>query len=737
MQFLKRMIAMVLALSLCIGMVPATAYAQQNRASTSMNNDMDIKGNNGFGTLLSKKMQQHQRSEAEGAYIEGYGVSDLTVSGNTATVEYCALEDAVLTVAIYSEDGLQLITSATAEVSAEDTVAEVTLEGALPEYFMASAFLMDGYDFSPLCAEYATSLYTREMQELLNSTVDDYPAERVLNLDEKKDTNFAVYAENVKIIDSAAGVNVVADADDASHTYVIRNADEQITSLAVGDVVSYNYADNEYLIVKIASICVDGSTVTITGGDVEMEEVFTHVKIEMDSKDAEIIVDDSTAAPGVKFEGFEDTPQTFAWEGGGKMDETLNFSLGEVETNNGIKASGSLSLKVGSEVDFYIAWSRQHFKFKVDLTLTLKGELEAKKTGVLDEAKIPLGYFGLMYMGVVIDFTPELVLALSGKVTVEAAVSATYGVQYETDTGLIKIENKPVWDIMKLEAEVTLFFGIDLSPEVTVIDDNVASIELGATAGLVITAKAGLGISGIPEKKAPESHHLCDLCVSFEMKLQLEIKGEAKLLNCDRLSVSLELGLWEKPLGFMYYSIDNNEFGLGTCPNEEYRLTINTVNTRGVPKAAGISTQDGKPLGVTNDNGTLVIYVPAGTYKLKAELMELEAKDTIRVTGATKLKLVLSDRTSSGTGGSRPGSGIGGVLGDVNSEDYVDRGRVTATGKCGESAYWDLYSDGTLHIHGSGDMDTSAVRTWYTLLSDLAASSSAASTRTLPALSSR
>ena len=329
MQFLKRMIAMVLALSLCVGMVPATAYARQNSASTSMNNDMDIKGNNGFGTLLSKKLQQRQRSETEVRedYTEGYCVSALTVSGNTATVEYCALEDAVLTVAIYSEDGLQLITSGTAEVSAEDTIAEVTLEGVLPEYFMASAFLMDGYDFSPLCAEYATSMYTREMQQLLKSTVDDYPAELVLNLDGKKDTNFAVYAENVKIIDAAAGFYVVASADATSHTYVIQNADEQITSLAVGDVFSYNYAVNEYLIVKIASISVDGSTVTITGGDVEMEEVFTHVKIEMDSKDAEIVVDDSTAAPGIEFVGFRDQPQTFALEDADRKEMTLEFNL--------------------------------------------------------------------------------------------------------------------------------------------------------------------------------------------------------------------------------------------------------------------------------------------------------------------------------------------------------------------------------------------------------------------------
>ena len=342
------------------------------------------------------------------------------------------MEDAVLTVAIYSEDGLQLITSGTAEVSAEDTIAEVTLEGQLPEYFMASAFLMDGYDFSPLCAEYATSMYTREMQQLLKSTVDDYPAELVLNLDGKKDTNFAVYAEGIKIIEASSGVNEVVHEDHDTQNYVIANADDQITSLAVGDVFSYNYAENEYLIVKVASISVDGTTVTITGGDLEMEEVFTHVKIEMDSRDAEIVVDDSTAAPGIEFVGFRDQPQTFALEDADRKEMTLEFNLFSLgDDDSPITLEGTLTTKFGTYLEYYLALTRVRIKCEIDVTIDLNATLEAKTGGALDRAELPIGFIGFSWMGLTLDLTPELVLELSGEVTIGTTVQATFGVDYD------------------------------------------------------------------------------------------------------------------------------------------------------------------------------------------------------------------------------------------------------------------------------------------------------------------
>ena len=68
---------------------------------------------------------------------------------------------------------------------------------------------MDTYDLSPLCAAYDTPMYTREMQELLESTVDDYDSDRVLNLDEDETTNFAVYADDTIVIEGGTDVNTV------------------------------------------------------------------------------------------------------------------------------------------------------------------------------------------------------------------------------------------------------------------------------------------------------------------------------------------------------------------------------------------------------------------------------------------------------------------------------------------------------------------------------------------------
>ena len=70
-------------------------------------------------------------------------------------------------------------------------------------------------------------------------------------------------AENTIVIEAQAGVNNVASVDDENFTYVIENADESITSLVEGDVFVYLYGKNEILIVKVASIQVNGNTVTI------------------------------------------------------------------------------------------------------------------------------------------------------------------------------------------------------------------------------------------------------------------------------------------------------------------------------------------------------------------------------------------------------------------------------------------------------------------------------------------
>ena len=62
------------------------------------------------------------------------------------------MEEALLVVALYSEDDMQMLTSATKNVTPDITEASVTFVGNIPEYFFVSAYLVDIYDYSPLCA---------------------------------------------------------------------------------------------------------------------------------------------------------------------------------------------------------------------------------------------------------------------------------------------------------------------------------------------------------------------------------------------------------------------------------------------------------------------------------------------------------------------------------------------------------------------------------------------------------
>lgn len=303
---MKRVLSMLMALVLVFTMLPLQALATEPEPDTSVDTgDLTMEGTNGFGTLLSQEIQESQEesAEAEEDYEAGYSVIDLTFEGSTATVEYSSMEEAILVVAVYSEDGLQMLASGDTVVSPDENLATVTIQGDMPEYFMASAYLMDTYDLSPLCKAYDTPMYTREMQELLASTVDDYDPEKVLNLDEDDTNNFAVIAEDVIMIEKVEGVNIVSEVDEENAVYVIDHADERITGLEKDSIFIYSYEDENILIVKVDSISVEDGTATIYGGDLEINEVFSQIKIKTEGDMENSVVDEENGPDSVKYMG--------------------------------------------------------------------------------------------------------------------------------------------------------------------------------------------------------------------------------------------------------------------------------------------------------------------------------------------------------------------------------------------------------------------------------------------------
>lgn len=350
-----------------------------NTSSTQyIQNGISVEGNNDFGNLLEKKLTEKTTKQTEN---EGNNIFSIEMSGQTANVSFETTEYASLVVCIYNEDGTEMLSSAAKDVSAGETETKVIIEESLPQYFYLRSFLVDSETLRPLCTSYETPNYTQEMQEFLAKTTDDFEQERVLNLDEDKTNNFAVYSDETKIIKQTENENKVIEADYENNTYIIQNANEDITSLKEGDTFSYQYDNGEVLIVKIASIKRDGSTVSITGEDTSMEEVFDYVKINSDIGTSDAVVDMSEAAEGVEYKGLveykeDDMAQRHLKKGvdiDGSASNALSYQFADVKLfgSDNAKFSGNVEAGYKFSVKLYLSFSYNYLEVKADYSVKL------------------------------------------------------------------------------------------------------------------------------------------------------------------------------------------------------------------------------------------------------------------------------------------------------------------------------------------------------------------------------
>ncbi len=95
------------------------------------------------------------------------------MDGRIANVSFETVEDAAVIVGIYDESGVQMLLSASANVSAGDTQVQVTMENSLLSYFCLRSFLVARDSMRPLCTAYSSPMYTQEMQEFLSKKTTD------------------------------------------------------------------------------------------------------------------------------------------------------------------------------------------------------------------------------------------------------------------------------------------------------------------------------------------------------------------------------------------------------------------------------------------------------------------------------------------------------------------------------------------------------------------------------------
>lgn len=717
---MKRFFCLFLTLVLLVGMLPVPAGATEDNAQVT-NEDVTIEGTNGFGNLLSDNIRQQY--ERETAYSGAYSVTDLTIAGNTAVVEYGAMEEAILVVAIYSEDGLQMITSGKTTVSPDATEATVTISN-LPQYFMAAAFLVDTYDYSPLCESYETPMYTREMQELLDSTIHDYDADRVLNLDEDAQTNFAVYAEDTIVVEEQTGVNTIISADDATMTYVIGNADDTFLYLQSGDVVAYEYGEEDFLFCKVAAVDVDGTTVTIQGEDLELEDVFSHVKLEGTGSMADAAVDDSACEEGVSYGGMIDGGTTYGSRRAIGGSDTMGTSqvvtiYKELENkkHSKVTVSGSLTYALEVTMDFYVSKARQFIDFKAEVS----AEAAVKLTGEL-EWKTPLPEFAIPVLpGVTVGFEPKLVLKITGEAQLSAKLSFITGFTYTKEEGITPLQSAGSLEL-KAELKVNVFIGIDLCPNASVLNDVLCEFTATLPYGFLFELKEDISkkYGGI----SPPQQHACNVCVNFDVYGVFSAGIEVQFLNLKWLKFERTLLEIKRGIGVFYYSVDHAKFGWGECPYLEYLVTIRTLDTKRKPVPNVQITVNGEDVGKTSGNGVLDTYLQPGENELKAIREDGDSiSGILKVKEACSTKLVFQaieeEKPGEGEGDgstepseptestepTEPEETVPGVFGDVDTTTITRPAAPITVGICGPNATFAQYDNGVTVISGTGIVD--------------------------------
>lgn len=537
--------------------------------------NVSVEATNSFGALLMDTMNMEEN---------GYSnrITNVTLEGYTATVKYVTTEEADLVVAVYSDDTeAQMVASGTVRVAASNGngTVEVELKGEIPEYYTIKAFLLAKSDHAPISAAYTDNMNNKVIVDLDNATVEDFDEERVVNFDDDATTNFAVVNEDVTLMrydEVESGKNTLTSDEDGSLIYVFSNASTEIKSLQIGDILTYEYAEGELLVVRVSQIEVAGDTVTIYGDDtLKLEDVFDALKIEADPGMGDFTYDGSQADSEVTYLGEVTEEDDLFAENDFNAEFSVfhKFKIGELATSDDkdkdqdgkredekvdakFKVSGEIKIGLKGKLKIYVSGDQNVTEFEITPTtsgsISLSGEVEAKYVlGALGASPIPGLYL-----------CAEPTLKSKATAAIKADFSLTSKIGWKKVGEECKDTSEDPEVKIKASVEGSLYIGIDFAPRVRAVGTLLqikAIAEVGAEAK-VADSRTGEFLQG-------DSIHACgalkcwkiELAGKVKMGLEASFLGESKVWKTDTLEIALQKKEY-------HYSIEYKEFGEGECP---------------------------------------------------------------------------------------------------------------------------------------------------------------------------
>ena len=692
-------------------------YLSETSQPTVDTSDVTMEATDGFGRLLLNSI--NEQNDASSNRIIG-----VSVSGNTATVEYVSTTDADIVVSIYTDDSAEeMVASGTAYAPAmvENTgssTATVAISGTIPEYYTVKCYLLDTAEHAPLCKEYTDDSNTEDIVDLETATIDSFPQDRVINLDDQSVTNFAVVKKGILLINDDSS-DAHADSLSENHTvisengngsYTIHTSDSRIKSLVPGKILTYQSGD-EILIIRVETISVSDDSITITGDDsLDLIDVFDIVKLESSNDDGQLEYDGSGVDKDVHYNGAtkddDELEQTNAFSDDVNFTFTHKFVIGtdtfydgKKEDDDGAHAvskfgiNAVLNLKLSNQFKYYISATKQTLDYS--LTSEASGGVEVAYTGSI---KIDLGYFKKKLPGIYINYTPQLVMQTDVKGQFLYTVTSKQGFHCDgfsiTDTS-----QKPVVDF-SIKVSGTIYIGVEFAPSVKAgvykiskprTDENFLTLmelkltfSIGAEGSLTPNVPVEpVAVNQISHKFSGNSIHECNACLAGDVYSKVVFSVTVNVIKIfDQTATLLD---YRQHILTLYYSINYNDLGFGTCPHNLYLVDI-TVDAVIPPSGSEVIDGEGQSIGTLSASDKNYCYMRPGTYTLETTIDGNRYSHTFTVGSSNiDVKLTLN-------GGSSGGGSSGGGSSDPSLWALDENGKLTINNETVMTDYNDAAS---------------------------------------------
>lgn len=638
----KRILAVLLTAVMLLSVAPMSVFAKENvtdGTAEGVMSDVNLKATNSVGELVTKALEKNGLdAESE------YGVTGLDFDGKTATVTGFAKENCALIVAIYDENSNRMLASGIGEFSENEQTASVEISTTqMPEYYIAHAFLLDE-NGSALCDKFTSREHTHDFEEFYEKTVDDFDKDKVINLDENKESNFAVLTEGAETVDAQNGKNKLVSVDDEKGIYVFENIDSDISSLKAGDVFRYEQKnERDVLVIKVKSVSINGSTATVISDDTDLTEVFDYVKIEGSTTGENTTVDMSEADEGVEYRRIEEETgeiQTSSFDYNDSKSVSSEFTIKEKEIKKNVKLSAKLTFKVSASVNVY--YQRKAFADDyLDMSIKIEPSvaISFSLTGKAEKSFVKLGEIGIYVCpGVYIGFTPQFVVEVSGSISISGTIKGCIGYSYNSDEGF-KNTSSPFDFKPKVEISVEVFIGINLKPHIAIIHEKIADASISGEIGFKIKASTDLSESATSKAK-----HDCKVCIDGDISFVIKFSAELKLFNSEKWKYGADLWNTSFKIADFYISVPYG-FGWGVCPHKFYEVSF-TVADLDYEKAYKISSVGAGILSgiITGSISTgLKAYELANDNFFKSNSSALISKGNVKGNGNSRYYLHGSD----------------------------------------------------------------------------------------------